>query len=62
MRRQHVLALLALITLLAAAPSWNDTTCDRTTPVPGGWTQEPTAAGGRQLPLADLNPLRIPIN
>jgi hypothetical protein len=43
MRRQHVLAVLALMALLAAAPSWNDTTCDRTTPLPTGWAESSTA-------------------
>jgi hypothetical protein len=29
---------------MAAAPSWNDTTCDRTTPVPTGFADAPTPA------------------
>jgi hypothetical protein len=47
MRRQYVLAVLVLVALLAAAPSWNDTTCDRTTPVPTAWNVSPAAAGAR---------------
>jgi hypothetical protein len=31
--------------MMAAAPSWNETTCDRTTPVPAGFADAPTAAG-----------------
>jgi hypothetical protein len=57
-----VLALLALITLLAAAPSWNDTTCDRTTPVPGGWDESPGTAGSSRTSIADWSPASIPIN
>jgi hypothetical protein len=49
MRRQYLLAALALISLLAAAPSWNDTTCDRTTPSPAGWADVPTTGG--DIPL-----------
>ena len=45
MRRQYVLAALGLLALLAAAPSWNDTTCDRSTPVPAGWADRPVTAG-----------------
>lgn len=45
MRRQYLLAALTFIALLAAAPSWNDTTCDRTTPLPAGWADAPLAAG-----------------
>jgi hypothetical protein len=43
MRRQFVFAVLALVALLAMAPSWNDTTCDRTTPVPTAWNVSPAA-------------------
>lgn len=49
MRRQYLLATLALIALIAAAPSWNDTTCDRTTPVPAGWTDASTIGGDLSL-------------
>ena len=49
MRRQYVLAALGLLTLLAAAPSWNDTTCDRTTPVPAGWADRPVTAGDASM-------------
>lgn len=45
MRRHYLLAVLALFALLAAAPSWNDTTCDRTTSVPEGWADAPIATG-----------------
>jgi hypothetical protein len=62
MRRQYVLAALALIALLAAAPSWNDTTCDRTTPLPAGWTESPSPDGASQRAMADWNAVRIPLN
>ena len=52
MRRQYVLAVLAFIALLAAAPSWNDTTCDRTTPVPAGWGDASNTAGDAPLRAA----------
>jgi hypothetical protein len=45
MRRHYFLAVLALVAMMAAAPSWNETTCDRTTPVPAGFADAPTAAG-----------------
>lgn len=45
MRRHYLLAGLALVALMAAAPSWNDTTCDRTTPVPAAFADAPAAAG-----------------
>lgn len=44
MRRHYLLAVLGLVALMAAAPSWNDTTCDRTTPVPTGFADAPTPA------------------
>lgn len=49
MRRQYILAMLVLVALLAAAPSWNDTTCDASTPLPAALEQGP---GFLQSPLA----------
>ena len=58
MRRQYLLAALTFIALLAAAPSWNDTTCDRTTPLPAGFTESSTASGDA---AALLGPALLPL-
>jgi hypothetical protein len=58
MRRQHVLALLAFLALLAAAPSWNDTTCDATTPLPAGFTESSTASVD---PAVLIDPTLLPL-
>ena len=58
MRRQYLLAALTFLALLAAAPSWNDTTCDRTTPLPAGFTESSTASGDA---AALLDPTILPL-
>lgn len=60
MRRQYLLAALTLLALVAAAPSWNDTTCDRTTPLPAGFTESSTA-GGDPVTLSDPTLFPLPV-